>query len=194
MRRWILTFACLAFAIPDHARTQQDELIARGKYLVTAVMTCNACHTPFGPNGPDMSKMLSGGRTFDEPAFKVTAPNITPDPEFGIGKWSDADFIRALREGLSPRGQHYFPVFPYPAYTKMTTQDLLDLKAYLATIAPSKKPSRAHEVGLPYSIRLTLMLTALAVARIAALVAIIIAALVAALVGAGLWSSVCRLR
>lgn len=122
----------------------------RGKYIFDAA-GCYGCHTEAG------GAPMAGGAALRTPFGAFYAPNITPDPEFGIGKWTDADFIRALREGLSPRGQNYFPVFPYPAYTKMTTQDMLDLRAYLATIAPAKKPSRAHDVGLPYSIRLTLM-------------------------------------
>lgn len=130
-----------------HAQAPSAE---RGKYIFDAA-GCFGCHTEQG-NAP-----MAGGAALKTPFGAFYAPNITPDPEFGIGKWSDADFIRALREGLSPRGQHYFPVFPYPAYTKMTTRDLTDLRAYLATVPPSKKPSRAHEVNFPYSVRASLI-------------------------------------
>lgn len=119
----------------------------RGKYIFDAA-GCYECHTEKG------GAAMAGGGPLRTPFGTFYAPNITPDPEFGIGKWSEADFIRALREGKSPGGQHYFPVFPFPAYTKMTTQDMLDLRAYLGTIAPSKKPSRPHEVSFPFSVRL----------------------------------------
>ena len=99
---------------------------------------------------------MAGGSALRTAYGTFYAPNITPDPEFGIGQWSEADFVRALREGVSPLGENYFPVFPYPAYTKMTTQDILDLRAYLKTLAPSRKPRRAHELRFPYSVRLVL--------------------------------------
>jgi mono/diheme cytochrome c family protein len=148
-----LLIACAAavtFAAAGGDARAQNGAAERGKYIFDAA-GCLGCHTEAG------GAPMAGG-----PALKTSfgvfyAPNITPDPEFGIGQWSDADFIRALREGLSPRGQHYFPVFPYPAYTKMTTQDLTDLRAYLATVAPSKKPSRAHEVNSLYSVRAALI-------------------------------------
>src|ERR1700738_2693380 len=63
----------------------------RGGYLVNTIMTCNNCHTPMGPNGPQFDKALSGGLRFNEPPFDVTGSNLTPDPETGLGKWSDAD-------------------------------------------------------------------------------------------------------
>jgi mono/diheme cytochrome c family protein len=122
----------------------------RGKYIFDAA-GCVECHTEKG------GALLAGGGPLRTPFGTFYAPNITPDPEHGIGKWSEADFIRALREGKSPDGQHYFPIFPYPSYTKMTTQDMRDLKAYLATVPPSNKPRRAHEVSFPFSIRAALI-------------------------------------
>ena len=69
---------------------QAQSPIERGGYLVNTIMTCQNCHTPIGPNGPDFSKALSGGLSWDEPPFKVTASNITQDKETGIGAWTDA--------------------------------------------------------------------------------------------------------
>jgi mono/diheme cytochrome c family protein len=146
----IFSAAVVASIFAGGAARAQSGSAEHGKYIFEAA-GCFGCHTEAG------GAPMAGGPALRTPFGTFYAPNITPDPEHGIGKWSDADFIRALREGKSPRGQHYFPVFPYPAYTKMTTQDLIDLRAYLATLAPSPKPSRAHEVGLPYSIRLTLL-------------------------------------
>lgn len=128
----------------------QSASAARGKYIYDAA-GCHACHTEKG------GAALAGGGPLVTPFGTFYAPNITPDPDFGIGEWSEEDFTRALREGISPSGQQLYPVFPYTAYTKMTRQDMLDLRAYLATVPPSKKPSRAHDVKFPFSIRLALI-------------------------------------
>jgi mono/diheme cytochrome c family protein len=150
MRRWLF-LACAGVAalmLASHAAAHTGSA-ERGKYIFDAA-GCHGCHTVAG--GPPMA----GGPALRTPFGTFYAPNITPDREHGIGRWSDADFMRALREGVSPDGQHYFPVFPYSAYSKMTTQDLLDLKAYLATLPPSNRPSRPHEVTWPFSIRAAL--------------------------------------
>src|SRR5262252_4075497 len=78
--------------------------VERGRYLVDTIMTCHNCHTPRGPNGPKFDKALSGGLRFDEAPFDVTASNITPDLETGIGSWKDDDIKKALREGVRPSG------------------------------------------------------------------------------------------
>src|SRR5262249_60487672 len=84
----------------------------RGRYLGDPVMPCHNCHTPKGPNGPQFDKALSGGLRFDEPAFDVTASNVTPDRDTGIGSWSDAEIRDALLEGTRPAGHHLAPVMP----------------------------------------------------------------------------------
>ncbi|MDA0261955.1 MAG: cytochrome c, partial [Proteobacteria bacterium] len=76
--------------------------------------------------------------------------NITPDKATGIGAWPDDDFVRALREGVRPDGAHYFPVFPYTTYTRMTRDDALAIKAYLFSRAPVSKAKRDHDVGFPF--------------------------------------------
>src|ERR1700710_1054254 len=105
------------------AQTPKENLIQRGDYLVNAVMSCNNCHTPRGPKGLDMSKMLSGGMTFDEPEFKVTASNITPDTETGIGKWSDDDIKKLLRTGIRPNGEAVAAIMPTAFYVALTERD-----------------------------------------------------------------------
>ena len=72
---------------------------------------------------------------------------------YGIGKWGDRDFIRALRQGVAPDGRHYFPVFPYPSYTGITDRDLLDLKAYLFTRPPAKTANKPHDTAPPFGWR-----------------------------------------
>ena len=98
--------------------------VERGGYLVNTVMTCNNCHTPMGPNGPQFDKALSGGLRFNEPPFDVTGSNLTPDPETGLGKWSDADFKKALLEGERPSGHHLAEVMPTGFYKILTPADL----------------------------------------------------------------------
>ena len=124
----------------------------RGHYIFDAG-GCLACHTDDKSGGP----ALAGGPPIPTPFGTFHAPNITSDPNFGIGRWTAAQFKRALREGVGPDGRHYYPVFPYTTYTKMTDGDVDDLWAYLQTVAPVARPSRPHDVGFPYSIRLTML-------------------------------------
>jgi mono/diheme cytochrome c family protein len=79
------------------------------------------------------------------------SPNITPDPKFGIGRWSDEDFIRALRFGVSPGGAHYYPAFPYTSYTGMRDEDMRALKAHIFTLPPVAQANKSHE--LPWYLR-----------------------------------------
>src|SRR5258708_7927653 len=95
-----------------------EDAVARGEYLVRAG-GCFSCHT--APGG----EPLAGGRPLATPFGTFYSPNITPDPETGIGLWTDAQFLRALREGLRPDGANYFPVFPYPSFTGIADADAL---------------------------------------------------------------------
>ena len=114
----------------------QSALVKRGDYLVNGILTCGNCHSPKGPTGDIMDKAFSGGLSWDEPPFKVTAPNITPDKETGIGKWSDADIKKLLRTGMMPNGVHIAMVMPTGFYHIMTERDLDAVVAYLHTIKP----------------------------------------------------------
>ncbi len=125
--------------------------IKRGKYLFDAA-GCAGCHTDKKGKGA----FLAGGRELKTPFGVFYSPNITPDPNNGIGKWSDADFIRALRQGISPDGGHYFPVFPFPSYTGITDGDLTDIWAYIFTTTPVATPNRPHEVAAPFGWRFLL--------------------------------------
>jgi mono/diheme cytochrome c family protein len=80
-------------------------------------------------------------------------PNITPHPDAGLGRWREADFVRAMRQGVRPDGAHYYPAFPYPSFTLIADADLRDLWAYLKSLPPSGKPSRAHELRFPFGYR-----------------------------------------
>jgi cytochrome c5 len=124
------------------------ELIKRGEYLAKAG-DCIACHTDTKNNGPQ----FAGGLGIDTPFGTFYSPNITPDQKTGIGKWSDADFIRAMRTGIAPDGSYYFPVFPYTSFAKVSDDDLRAIKAYLFSLSPVHKENRKPGVPWPVSWR-----------------------------------------
>lgn len=106
--------------------------------VVAGLAGCASCHT--APGG----EPYAGGYALETAYGVFHGPNITPDPEHGIGAWSWTDFVDALRRGRSPKGQHYYPAFPYAAYTGMRDQDLVDLWAYLQTVPPVARPDEPH--------------------------------------------------
>jgi len=128
------------------ASAQGDE--KRGAYLAKAG-GCVACHTEEKKGAVP----FAGGRPLATPFGNFYGPNITPDDQAGIGRWTEADFVRAMRMGVRPDGAHYYPAFPYPSFTKITNRDLADLWAYLRTVAASNRPSKAHELRFPYNLR-----------------------------------------
>jgi mono/diheme cytochrome c family protein len=121
-----------------------ETLVERGSYLAASVMSCHNCHTPRGPGGFDFSKSLSGGRVFDEPAFKVTGSNITPDKETGIGNWTDAELKTFMLSGVRPNGTSAAPIMPTAFYSVLAPRDLDALVAYLRSI-----PAVHHETPAP---------------------------------------------
>jgi mono/diheme cytochrome c family protein len=144
----LAVLAALAAACVAPPAIAQNDAAARGAYIFAAA-GCAGCHTDVKNNG----QLLAGGRELKTPFGSFFGPNITAHPEAGIGKWSDADFIRALRQGRRPDGAHYFPVFPYPSFTKMTDRDMLDLKAYIFSLPVSAQPSRPSTLGFPFNLR-----------------------------------------
>jgi len=117
----------------------------RGEYLAKAG-GCLGCHT----EEKDKAAPFAGGRALKTPFGTFYGPNITPHPQAGIGRWSEADFMRALREGRRPDGAHYFPAFPYPSFTLISDADLRDLFAYLRSLKPSERPNQEHDLGFFY--------------------------------------------
>ncbi len=120
-----------------HAQSKA-ELIKRGDYLVNGLLTCGNCHTPKGPTGDIKEKAFSGGLSWDEPPFKVTAPNITQDKETGIGNYSDAELKTLLRKGIKRNGVPVAMIMPSGFYEIMTERDLNAVVAYLRTLKPTK--------------------------------------------------------
>jgi mono/diheme cytochrome c family protein len=127
-----------ASAIPAH-----EADLANGETLYHAG-SCFACHRP--KEGAADASLPSGGTPLPTPVGAFHPQNITPDPETGIGRWSEADFVSAMTRGIAPDGSHYFPAFPYMAYRAMRISDLLDLRAYLMSLKPVKAVNQPHAV------------------------------------------------
>lgn len=120
--------------------------LARGQYLADAA-DCLACHTAEG------GEAFAGGRAFITEFGTLYSPNISPDPETGIGSWSDEDFLRAMHEGIGKDGERLYPAFPYAAYTYLTTDDVLAIKAYLFSQPAVRHEPPGHALRFPYDQR-----------------------------------------
>jgi mono/diheme cytochrome c family protein len=134
-----------AVAIPAAA---DDAAVRRGEYLFNAA-DCVSCHTDAKHKGA----FLAGGPPLETPFGVFYAPNITPDVQYGIGKWDERTFRRALRFGVGYHGEYLYPVFPYTSFTRMTDGDVADVFAYLRTVKPVAQPSKENEVRFPFSVR-----------------------------------------
>jgi mono/diheme cytochrome c family protein len=114
---------------------------------------CASCHAT--PNQDDKTR-LGGGFALKSPFGTFYAPNISPDPAVGIGRWSEADFASAMLKGTAPDGTHLYPAFPYTSYQRMKLDDVRDLYAYLRTLPAVPDASKPHELPFPFNIRRTL--------------------------------------
>lgn len=121
--------------IPTHSANLEN-----GK-LMYNIGGCISCHASVAG-----AEVPTGGKPLKSPIGILYPPNLTPDPETGLGKWSDVDFVNAMQKGLRPDGGHLIPAFPYTSYAHMKIEDVLDLKAYLASLPPVKNPATPHEV------------------------------------------------
>lgn len=142
----------LASSLPAFAQAPDPAQVQRGEYVFHAG-GCLGCHTDVKNNGAP----LAGGREIKTPFGSFYGPNITPHPTAGIGRWTEAQFRRAVREGVRPDGAHYFPAFPYTSFTGMTDADIADLWAYLRTVPASAQPNKPHGLGFPFNIRLAMI-------------------------------------
>jgi mono/diheme cytochrome c family protein len=129
--------------LPSEA-TEED--VERGKAL-TVAGDCAGCHTA------DPARPFAGGKRIDSPFGAIYSANLTPDRETGLGAWTDDDFLRALRQGVARDGSRYYPAFPYPHFTRLTRQDILAIRAYLATLTPMNNPPRPAELRFPFNFR-----------------------------------------
>jgi mono/diheme cytochrome c family protein len=133
-------------AIPAH-----EPDLSNGEHMFWAG-GCASCHAAPGAEG-DAKLVLAGGVELDTPFGLFRVPNISPDAAHGIGGWSQADFLTAMTKGTSPRGEHYYPAFPYTSYKNMRSEDLLDLKAFLDTLPTSQNAVAGHDLSFPFSWR-----------------------------------------
>ncbi|WP_082203849.1 c-type cytochrome [Winslowiella iniecta] len=152
MRQFCLPFAIslILFSGVSHAdaRTENAQLIAKGKYLATAA-DCGACHT-----SPHQGATMAGGYAIPSPMGGIYASNITPSTTDGIGNYSEAEFARAVREGVNKQGQHLYPAMPYTAYAKISDDDIHALYFYfMHGVAPVDSPVPPTQLAFPFNIR-----------------------------------------
>jgi mono/diheme cytochrome c family protein len=131
------------------AQPTGSALVAKGEYLTKAA-DCAACHTV--PGG----EPFAGGRAFKLPFGSIYSTNITPDQETGIGRWSDAEFVRALHNGIGRNGEDLYPAFPYTAYALLSTDDVLAIRAYLSTVRPVSLRNTDNTLAFPFNQRYVL--------------------------------------
>ncbi len=142
------TIAASVVMAPASVERELTDLTAdvnRGAY-VARLAGCIACHTDAKSGGA----VLAGGAEIETDFGSFYAPNITPHPEDGIGRWTLTDFARALTEGESPDGRHYFPSFPYTFYTHLTDQDIADLWVAVRSVPPAATSAPEHELSFPF--------------------------------------------
>lgn len=111
---------------------------------------CGGCHA--APDSKDRTR-LPGGRELKTPFGIFRVPNVSPDPESGIGRFGRLDFVNAVLRGIAPDGSHYYPAFPYLSYQRMRVTDVLDLKAYMDTLPRVSSPKVEHDLPLPLRLR-----------------------------------------
>ncbi|MFK0033605.1 c-type cytochrome [Pseudomonas monteilii] len=141
--------ASLMLSAAAHADSAFFPDIEKGRYLTT-VGDCTACHT--SEHGP----VMAGGKAIETPFGKLVAPNLTPDRETGIGAWTDEQFVQALQKGVGRHGELLYGAFPYTAYTKVKREDLLAIRAYLATLPPVHNKVVANQLPFPFNVRTSL--------------------------------------
>lgn len=143
-----LMLAAVLLAAGGSAAAQ--DVVKKGEYLFHAA-GCYGCHTNVAAKGPP----LAGGRALKTPFGTFYSPNITSDRTHGIGSWSDAEFVRAVKGGVDKAGRHLFPAFPFPSYAGMTDEDARAIKAYIFTLPAVATPNRPHEVSPPFGWRIS---------------------------------------
>ena len=137
--------------LPDDAFAGLTPDVAHGEQVFWAA-GCSSCHAAENAEG-EAKLLLSGGMAFASPFGTFYAPNISSDPDHGIGNWSIQDLGNAMMRGVSPSGQHLYPVFPYVSYAKAEKQDIADLYAFLQTVPADATPSRPHDLPFPFNLR-----------------------------------------
>jgi mono/diheme cytochrome c family protein len=151
--RDLAPLAALAVMLAGATAARAETPYERGAYLMGSIVACGNCHTPQTPDGPVRGRELAGGTKFDEEPFTAYAPNITQDRETGIGGWTDAQIIAAIREGKRPDGSLIGPPMPIELYRGMSDTDVQAIVAYLRKVKPIKNavPKSVYRIQLPPS-------------------------------------------
>jgi mono/diheme cytochrome c family protein len=136
------------------AGASAEDLHVRGAYLVHTIAGCGNCHTPKDSAGRAIAgKELSGGVELDIPPGHAVTPNITPDPESGIGSWSEAQIVTALRDGKRPDGTIIGPPMPFRFYRQLSDRDVASIASYLRSVRPIRHAvaKSQYKITLPPS-------------------------------------------
>jgi len=144
----LLSFLPMTASPPAFSETGDVATLERGEYIYR-MGGCESCHAA----GSDGYEGPAGGVELETPFGTFVTPNITPDTVTGIGGWTDQQFARAMNNGISPSGSHYYPAFPFTSYTRMLEQDLMDLKVYLDSLPPVSKVVEDHDLSFPFDQR-----------------------------------------
>ncbi len=153
-----VTFFCISIALikPKYKyqfNPQPSELtynLSNGERVFNA-SGCGSCH--LDPNGSTPSLILAGGHALKTDFGTFYSPNISPHKIYGIGSWTLKNFSDAVRNGISPNKNHYFPSFPYNSYQGMSDEDLVDLYQFLMSLSPSEKRNKPHDLHFPFVLR-----------------------------------------
>jgi mono/diheme cytochrome c family protein len=143
---WVVTIPATvaASALPPHTPNLDN-----GRTMFHAG-GCASCHAT--PKQDDKTR-LGGGRELKSPFGNFYVPNISPDPDDGLGRWTEAQFVTAMLKGTAPDGRHYFPAFPYTSYQRMRIEDMRDTFAFIKTLPTVQGKVRDHDLPFPFNIR-----------------------------------------
>jgi len=151
---WTPVFGPKVRPVTDRKFEATPARLERGKYLVESRMGCIECHTPRQPDvEPSVftGKPGSGGVFLEDGDFRVVAPNITPDPDTGIGRWTDDEIARAIREGIAKDGHALFPIMPYEEFRRTSDEDLASIVVYIRSLQPVRSSLPANKIPFPLS-------------------------------------------
>jgi len=147
----LLGLLLTSLAVITSASAASDPSLIEKGYYIARLADCMACHTRVG------GTPFAGGLEMSTPFGSLSSPNITPDPDTGIGNWSDEEFLRAVTDGIGRHGEYLYPVMPFTSYTKMTRSDVMAIKAYLFSLKPVYAPRAPNHMAFPFDIRSTLV-------------------------------------
>jgi mono/diheme cytochrome c family protein len=151
---WRPFFGPKARALSSRTFERTPQRLERGRYIATALSGCSYCHTPHSwsaPGTPDVENMEGAGEILPYEGLpgKIVAPNLTPDPETGAGRWTDDQLARAIREGVGHDGRALFPIMPYVHYRKMSDEDVASVVVYLRSLPAVRNPLPPTEIIFP---------------------------------------------